>query len=230
MSDAIEEISGEKKGRESAMAAWAASIAARNQNQQNQGPEQEVSGGGGASRTNASQRPKKIKTVTKVQDTQTSVKNDSVDLGRNAEKSEAELTMKDAQAMMRGKRTQTTAPPTKAPAPPPTQNTKVQVEKAIKETAKEEVAKEAEVVTAEEVQSSPSIASTVAAKSSRKTQKAKKTEEKTESKAVEESEDDVDLAELIKPGNDTKASAYLRAGDLMGDDSNPDLNDFIVAL
>lgn len=226
----IDEITGEKKGKET-MAAWAAVQAMREQRQQAKAPEQENSGGG-SPRTNTSQRPQKIKTVTKTQESKAPVQKDQVDLARS-EKSQDEVTMKDAQALVRGRKASAPAKPA-APAPVKAQAPAEQSKKVIEQAALDEVAKEAEVVTAEEVQSAPSVATTVAAKSvksAKKSSKADKTESTSSTSESDEIDEDAELAELVKPGNGTRASAYLPASELMnGDDENHDLDDFLVAL
>ena len=233
MPEPIKESKEKKSARQKGMEAWAASIAARQQPPQSQTPEPEVSAGGGTSRSSASQRPKKIKTVTQNQKTHQTQKHDSVDLARNAEKSEAELTMKDARQLMQGRvGTPAQVGGTQAPPPPQqvAQKPAAKAEKAIQEAAKETVAEEAQTVTAEEVQSAPNVMSTVAAKS---TKKSGKTEETTESKPASETpeEEEADPVSLIKPGNDPKASAYVRAGDFMPDGhSDPDIDDYVLAL
>lgn len=235
MSEPIKESKEKKSARQKGMEAWAASIAARQQTPQNQAPEPEISSGGGTSRSNASQRPKKIKTVTKNQKTHETRKNDTVDLARNAEKSEAELTKKDIRQIVGG-RPGTTGKVSGTQAPPPpataTQTPAAKTEKSLQTAAQEVVAEEAQTVTAEEVQSAPNVMSTVAAKSSKKSGK---TEETTESKPAAETaeaeEEEAEAASLIKPGNDPKASAYVRAGDFLPDgSSDPDLDDYVLAL
>ena len=99
------------------------------------------------------------------------------------------------------------------------------------EAAQESIAEAAETVTAEEVQAAPSVASTVAAKSVKKSGKAESTNSTNSAEDVEEAEEEAEVTSLIKPGNDPKASAYVRAGDLMPEgSSNPDLDDFMLAL
>jgi hypothetical protein len=228
MSEPIKESKETKSAREKGMEAWAASIAARqSQTPQMPGPEQELASGG-TSRSDASQRPRKIKTVTKTQETHSARKKDSVDLARSAEKSEPELTMKSARELVKGR----TAPPANqisAPVQPQLQTPVQKTEKAVREAVTQQVAESAETVTAEEVQASPALASTVAVSSSKKADKSEKAEKVSQTEVAEESEEDV--PSLIEPGNSPLASAYVRAGDMMNhDSSNPDLDDFLLAL
>lgn len=237
MSEPIQETSEKKSSRQKGMEAWAAAMAARQAPPgPPPGPEQDGSGTAYA-RPGASQRPHKIKTVTHIQKSHESRKSDSVDLARNKEKVQPELTLKAARELVGsgGAKTEsgvTAQAPTSPPPPSPVnQAPQAKVEKAIQEAVQDQVAEQAQTVTAEEVQAAPSVASTVAAKSMKsaaKTEKAESTQATTES---EEAEEDSELAELVKPGNSLRASAYVRAGDLLPDGAqDSDLDDYMLAL
>ena len=231
MSDPIQETTETNGSRRKGLEAWAASIAARQQ-QPGPPPAPENDGSGPAySRPGSSQRIQNVKAVTGVQKGHQTQKNtDGVLLSRNEQTVQPELSLKEARELMKNVGTaksqaatesKTTAPP--APPVPTTQAPEVRLEKSIERATKQEVAKEAQTVTAEEVQQSPGVANAVSSKSVKSSGKAEKTE--TSKPEVEEAES------LIKPGNDTRASAYVRAGDLMPDgSSNPDLDDYMLAL
>ena len=128
-----------------------------------------------------------------------------------------------------------TKEPAKAPAPPPLQRASqapvVKLEKAIKEAAQEEVSRAAETVTAEEVQASPGVASVVTSKSLKSGKEVDKSKSVETASDTEEAEEDQEVASLIEPGNSPKATAYVRAGDLItGGSSDPDLDDYMLAL
>ena len=235
MSEPIQETSEKKSSRQKGMEAWAAAMAARQKPPgPPPGPEQDGSGPAYA-RPGASQRPQKIKTVTKIQKGHEARKSDGVDLARNKEKVQPELTLKAARELVGsgGARVEAGAS-TQAPTPPPapvTQAPQVRVEKAIKEAAQDEIAEQAQTVTAEEVQAAPGVAVTVAAKSVKSTGKTEKTESTAKTAEAEEGEEESELAGLVKPGNSLRASAYVRAGDLLPEGSrDPDLDDYMLAL
>jgi len=139
--------------------------------------------------------------------------------------------MKAARELVSGR----SAPQAKAPAPPPLQRASqapvVKLEKAIKEAAQEEVSRAAETVTAEEVQASPGVASVVTSKSLKSGKEVDKSKSVETASDTEEAEEDQEVASLIEPGNSPKATAYVRAGDLItGGSSDPDLDDYMLAL
>lgn len=237
MSDPIQETTETNGSRRKGLEAWAASIAARQQ-QPGPPPAPENDGSGPAySHPGSSQRIHNVKAVTGVQKGHQTQKNtDGVLLSRNEQKVQPELSPKEARELMKNVGTaksqaatesKTTAPP--APPVPTAQAPEVKMEKSIERATKQEVAKEAQTVTAEEVQQSPGVANAVSSKSVKSSGKAEKTE--TSKPEVEEAEEEKEAESLIKPGNDTRASAYVRAGDLMPDGgSNPDLDDYMLAL
>lgn len=232
MSEPIKESKEKKSAREKGMEAWAASIEARKRQAAAPPPLQENEPAAGSSRADTSQRPKKIKTVTENQKTHNAQKHDSVDLTRSAEKSEGELTMKDLQNLAKGRRAGTTpqvnTPPT--PVQAQVQTPEKTVEKSIERAVTAEVAEQAETVTADEIQSSPAVVTTVAAKASKKTGKTEKADA-TEKPSPLDDLSEEELAELVKPGNSPKASAYVRAGDFSTEGStDPDIDDYVLAL
>lgn len=237
MSEPIQETSEKKSSRQKGMEAWAAAMAARQQPPGPQpGPEQDGSGAA-YTRPGASQRPQKIKTVTKIQKGHESRKSDGVDLARNKEKVQPELTLKAARELVGSGDAKVEAGSTaQAPSPPPPpspviQAPEVKAEKALKKAAQDEISEQAQTVTAEEVQAAPGVATTVAAKSVKSTSKTEKAESSRATTEAEEAEEDSELAELVKPGNSLRASAYVRAGDLLPDGAkDSDLDDYMLAL
>jgi hypothetical protein len=233
MSDPIQETTETNGSRRKGLEAWAASIAARQAAPATPPPPEQDDSGPAYTSPGTSQRPLKVKTVTQVQKGHQAQKNsDGVELSRNNQDVQPELTMEKARQLVKGDASKVATNPQTAP-PPPTPATKtpeVKTEKAIQRAAKQEIADEAQVVTAEELQQSPTVVGTVAAKSVKSSGKTEKAEA---SKATEEAEEAVEeeTESLIKPGNDPRASAYVRAGDFLPEGtSNPDLDDFMLAL
>ena len=236
MSDPFQETTETNSSRRKGMEAWAASIAARQRPPAPPpGPEQDQSGPG-YSKPGASQRPLKVKTVTNVHKSHHIQKNtDGVVLSRNNQGVESEISMKEARKLVKstGKAKASAATESKsAPAPPPmaTQAPEVKTERAIQQATTAETSKEAQTVTVEEVQQSPGVAVTVGAKSIKASVKAEKVEDTSSPSDVADTEEEKEPESLIKPGNDTRASAYVRAGDYLPDGGNPDLDDYVLAL
>lgn len=235
MSEPIQETTETNSSRRKGLEAWAASMAARQQPPgPPPGPEQDNSGPA-YTRPGAAQRPHKIKTVTKIQKQHQARKADSVDLARNSDMVQPEMTMKAARDLVKGgvKKPEGTVSAQQSQAPPPTpqsQTVEVKVEKAIQQANDVEVAESAETVTAEEVQANPGVAGTVNAKAVKSTKKTEKAESAKEVAEAEEAEEESETP-LIEPGNSLRASAYVRAGDYMPEGSaDPDLDDYVLAL
>ena len=237
MSDPIQETTETNGSRRKGLEAWAASIAARQQKPGPPPPPEQDGSGPAYARPGASQRIQNVKAVTGVHKGHKAQKNtDGVLLSRNEQKVQPELSLKEARELMKNVGTAkaeaaTEAKTTPPPAPPvaASQAPEVKIEKSIEMATQQEVAKEAQTVTAEEVQQSPGIASAVTSNSVKSSGKAERTE--TSKPEVEEAEEEKEAESLIKPGNDTRASAYVRAGDLLPEgSSNPDLDDYMLAL
>jgi hypothetical protein len=234
MSDPIQEPKETNSSRRKGLEAWAAAMAAR-ERPPGPPPAPEQDGSGPAyARPGASQRPLKVKTVTQVQKNHQSQKNsDGVELSRNKAEVQPELTLGKARELMKGDTAKVATNPQAAP-PPPLSTSKtpaVKTEKVLQQAKTQQVAEEAQVVTAEELQQSPSVARTVVAQSAKSAGTAEKAEDSKTLADTEEPTEEQETPSLIKPGNDPKARAYVRAGDFLSEGtSNPELDDFMLAL
>ena len=234
MSDPIQETTETNGSRRKGLEAWAAAMAARERPPgPPPGPERDDSGPA-YTRPGSSQRPLKVKTVTQVQKGHQSQKNtDGVELSRNQPDLQQDLNMEKARRLVKGQAVKVQANhQTATPPPVPASNRpEVKTEKAIQQATKQEVANDAKVVTAEEVQQSPTVAGTVAKQAVKSSGKSEETRATKASPEAEETADESELESLIKPGNDPRAKAYVRAGDFLSEGtSNPDLDDFMLAL
>lgn len=233
MSDPIQETTETNSSRRKGLEAWAASIAARQRPPETAPPEQDGSGAAYA-RPDTSQRLNKVKAVTKIQKNHQSQKNsDGVELSRQQPEQHMELSLKDARRLVKtvGRSKAEAATKSKPVPTPPTELSKSnesKTKKAVEQANRQEVAEEAQNVTAEEVQQNPGVVSTVGQKSAKSTGKSEET--KTTESSAHESEVE-EHTSLIEPGNDPRASAYVRAGDyLSGDSGQSDLDDYMLAL